>query len=51
VIDKFLESHPDFEGVSFLKELGEPFGSYKASILGGNIDCEGFFISKIRRVK
>lgn len=50
VIDRFLSEHKNFEGVSFLAELGEPFGSYKASIIAESFDCEGFFISKLRRI-
>lgn len=51
VVEKFLREHSDFEKVSFLEELGEPFGNYKAVIMAEKFDCEGFFISKIRRVK
>ena len=51
IINRFLNEHPEFEGVSFLEELGEPFGNYKATIMAGNLECEGFFISKIRRKK
>lgn len=49
VIDRFLSEHDEFEGVPFLEELGAPFGSYKAVIMAESFDCEGFFISKIRR--
>ena len=51
IIDRFLNFHPEFEGVPFLEELGEPFGSYKTTIMEGKLNCEGFFISKIRRIK
>lgn len=51
VIDKFLEENKDFEGVSFLTDIGAPFGGYKASIIAESFDCEGFFISKIRRIR
>lgn len=50
VIDKFLKEHKDFVGVSFLTDIGAPFGEYKASIIAESFDCEGFFISKIRRI-
>ena len=50
VIDTFLENNPNFVGVPFLEEYGEPFGDYKAVILSGCMDCEGFFISKIKRI-
>lgn len=51
VIDKFLGNNPDFIGIPFLSEYGKPFGDYKAVIISGNMDCEGFFISKIKRIK
>lgn len=51
VIDRFLKENPNFEGVSFLKELGEPFGSYKATLFPKYFNSDGFFISKIRKVK
>lgn len=50
VIDKFLKENKNFEGVPFLSEIGAPFGGYKASIIAESFDCEGFFISKIRRI-
>ncbi len=50
VIDRFLKENKDFEGVSFLTDIGTPFGGYKASIIAESFDCEGFFISKIRRI-
>ena len=50
VIDRFLKENKDFEGVSFLTNIGAPFGGYKASIIAESFDCEGFFISKIRRI-
>ena len=49
VIDRFLSENKNFEGVGFLTELGEPFGSYKATIFPEYFNCEGFFISKIVR--
>ena len=49
VIDRFLREHGDFEGVSFLEDIGKPFGGYKAVIFPSDLDCEGFFISKIRK--
>ncbi|MCI5905176.1 MAG: 16S rRNA (cytosine(967)-C(5))-methyltransferase RsmB [Oscillospiraceae bacterium] len=51
VIDRFLNEHSNFEKSCFLGRLGEPFGSYKTVMFAGKYDCEGFFISKIRRVK
>lgn len=50
VIDRFLKENKNFEGVSFLTDIGAPFGGYKASIIAESFDCEGFFISKIRRI-
>ncbi|MGN0607854.1 MAG: 16S rRNA (cytosine(967)-C(5))-methyltransferase RsmB [Oscillospiraceae bacterium] len=51
VIDRFLNEHSNFEKSCFLGRLGEPFGSYKTVMFAEKYDCEGFFISKIRRVK
>ena len=51
VIDRFLSSHSDFEGVPFLEELGSPFGGYKTVIFPNDMGCEGFFISCVRRIK
>ncbi len=50
VIDRFLREHENFEGVSFLEELGEPFGEYKATLFPRFFGSDGFFISKIRRI-
>ena len=50
VIDKFLKENKDFAGVSFLTDIGALFGEYKVSIIAESFDCEGFFISKIRRI-
>jgi 16S rRNA (cytosine967-C5)-methyltransferase len=51
VIEKLLENHPEIEGVSFLENLGEPFGSYYASIFPEHFGSDGFFISKFRKVR
>lgn len=51
VVNKFLEKNKDkFEGVPFLTESGQPFGGNMTSIIAENFDCEGFFISKLRRI-
>lgn len=51
VIDKFLKENPNFVGVSYLENLGEPFGTYKTTLCPKYFNGDGFFISKIRRVK
>lgn len=51
VIEKFLENHSEFEKVSFLENLGEPFGDFKAVLAPMFFDCDGFFISKIKRIE
>lgn len=51
VIDKFLSDNGDYKGVSFLEELGKSFGSYKATIFPEYFGSEGFFISKIVRLR
>ena len=50
VVDKFLKENKNFEEVPFLTDIGAPFGDHKASIIAESFDCEGFFISKIRRI-
>jgi len=51
IIDRLLENHGGIEGLPFLENLGEPFGDYKASIFPDFFGSDGFFISKIRKVK
>lgn len=47
VIDRFLENHREFKGVSFLEEYGAPFGTYKATLFPEYFGSDGFFISKL----
>ncbi|MCD7800474.1 MAG: 16S rRNA (cytosine(967)-C(5))-methyltransferase RsmB [Ruminococcus sp.] len=51
IIEKFLKENPNFEGVSYLESLGEPFGNYKTTINPKYFNGDGFFISKVKRVK
>ncbi len=51
VIERLLNSHPELEPVSFLLELGEPFGNFCASIFPKYFGSDGFFISKVRKVR
>lgn len=51
VIKKFLQNHPEFKGVSFLTELGEPFSDFAVTLSPQYFYCDGFFISKIMRIK
>ena len=51
VIDRLLRAHPELEPVDFLTQLGEPFGSYKASIFPKYFGSDGFFISKVRKAR
>lgn len=51
VIDRFLQEHKNFQGVSFLENFGEPFGGYKAVLFPVNFNSDGFFISKIKRTE
>ena len=46
-----LKENPNFVGVSYLENLGEPFGTYKTTLCPKYFNGDGFFISKIRRVK
>ncbi len=49
VIDKFLNEHSNFEPIEIMQEY-DGFSGYKATIFPEHFDCEGFFISKIRKV-
>ena len=51
VIDRFLNEHRNFEGITFLEELGKPFGEYKVTLFPENFNSDGFFISKIKRTE
>lgn len=51
VIDKFLREHKNFMGIGFLEAMGQPFGEYKATLFPENFGCDGFFISKIKRME
>lgn len=50
VIEKFLENHSEFTGVNFLENLGEPFNDFKAVLSPEYFNCDGFFISKIKKM-
>ncbi len=50
VIKRFLENHSDYKGISFLEDLGEPFGGYRATLVPEYFGSDGFFISKLRRI-
>lgn len=49
VIDKFLNKHTNFEPVEIMQDYNL-FSGHKATIFPEHFDCEGFFISKIRKV-
>lgn len=49
VIDKFLKEHNNFKPVEIMQEY-DNFSGYKATIFPEHFGCEGFFISKIRKV-
>lgn len=51
IVDRLLKNHPELEPVNMLSELGEPFGSYKASIFPKYFKSDGFFISKFKKVR
>ncbi len=50
VIDKFLSEHKNFEPVEVMQEYDD-FNGHKATIFPKHFGCEGFFISKIRKVE
>ena len=49
IIDRFLNEHKNFEPVEIMQEYNI-FNGYKATIFPEHFGCEGFFISKIRKV-
>ena len=49
IIDKFLYEHQNFIPVEIMNSYSG-FSGYKATIFPEHFDCEGFFISKIRKV-
>jgi 16S rRNA (cytosine967-C5)-methyltransferase len=49
IAERFLKEYPEFEGVPFLTELGEPFGSYAVTLLPEHFGGDGFFIAKFRK--
>ena len=51
VIDKLLKNHPELEPMCFLEELGEPFGESKVSLFPRYFNSDGFFISKVKKVR
>ena len=51
IIDRFLCEHKNYEPVEILNEYPDISDGYKATIFPEHFDCEGFFISKIRKVE
>ena len=50
VIDHFLAEHNNFEPVNIMEEYKDIADGHKVTIFPKHFDCEGFFISKIRKV-
>ncbi|MDR1673848.1 MAG: 16S rRNA (cytosine(967)-C(5))-methyltransferase RsmB [Oscillospiraceae bacterium] len=50
VTERFLLEHTDFKGIGFLKDLGEPFGNYTATVLPRHFNSDGFFIAKFTKI-
>lgn len=48
VIDRFLEENDGFEAAEVMSEYGNK--GHKITIFPGRFNCEGFFISKVRKV-
>ena len=51
VIDAFLKENTDYAGVSFLEDIRKSSDGYKMTIFPDDFNSDGFFISKIRRIK
>lgn len=51
VIDAFLNENKNYEGVSFFEDIKKSSDGYKMTIFPDDFNSDGFFISKIRRIK
>ncbi len=51
VVDKFLKRNPQFTEISFLENIGKPFGNGRATIFPKDFGSDGFFICKFRKQK
>lgn len=49
VVERLLKNHPELEPIDFLKQFGEPFGGFKASIFPCHFGSDGFFIAKFKK--
>ncbi len=49
VTRKFLENNPDFYGVPFLEECGEPFGNYSVTVFPKHFGSDGFYICRMMK--
>lgn len=50
IIDRFLNEHHDFEPANVIVRGEDIREQYKFTVFPDEFDCEGFFISKIRKV-
>ena len=49
VVNRFLERNPQFKEISFLENLGGPFGNGRATVFPKDFGSDGFFICKLRK--
>lgn len=49
VTERFLADNPDFYGVPFLEEYGEPFGKHSVTVFPKHFGSDGFYICKMMR--
>lgn len=49
VTERFLAENPDFYGVPFLEEYGEPFGKPSVTVFPRYFGSDGFYICKMMR--
>lgn len=51
VVELFLKNHPEFKGVSFLENIGKPFGEYTATLFPEYFGSDGFFMAKLVKME
>jgi 16S rRNA (cytosine967-C5)-methyltransferase len=51
VVKRFLALHPEFSPMSFLEDLGRPFGNSCVTLFPSDFGGDGFFIAKMKKAR